>query len=229
MGQGLLRRAVSCGLLLVVPGSLAASEPNAAILYPGGVAWVNGAYVHQSSAIFVGDMIQTRRDSVASIDASGATVTVAGDSLVRFNGESLNLEHGGIAISTSKEVAAIAGAVRVVPASIGWTEFEVSDVDGTVHIAARKGSLSVTDGSGTVALAQGQETTRDDSADQSGKDQSGKEKKRNSKKRGIGANPAAEGGLLNSTYAMAAGGVAVGGLAVWVLTRHEDAVSPSKP
>ncbi len=212
-------------MLLLVPASLSAAGPETAILYPGGAAWVNGAYVHQSSALFAGDMVQTRRDSVASINASGSTVTVASDSLVRFDGSSLSVEHGGVAISTAKEVAAVAGDVRVVPASNNWTEFEVSDVDGTVHIAARKGNLNVIDDGGTVLLAQGQETTRDESSDQSDQAKGKKKKKR----QGTGANPAAEGGLLNSSYAMYIGVGAVGGLAAWVLIRTDNPASPSKP
>ena len=210
-------------MLLLVPASLSASGPGSAILYPGGVAWVNGAYVRQSSALFSGDLIQTRRDSVASINASGSTVTVSSDSLVRFDGDSLSLEHGGLAISTAREVAAVAGGVRVVPASNDWTEFVVTDVDGTIHIAARKGSVNVIDDSGTVLLAQGQDTTRDESSDQD------KDSKKRNKRRGVGANPAAEGGWLNSAYAVGIGAGAVGGLAAWVLLHSDNPASPSKP
>jgi hypothetical protein len=227
MGAGniLLRKTVSCCLLLLVPAALSAAGPDSAILYPGGATWVNGASVQQSSALFVGDLVQTRRDSVASINASGSTVSVDADSLVRFDGPSLNLEHGGLAIATGREVAAVAGGVRVAPASNDWTEFVVSDVDGTVRIAARKGNLNVTDGSGTVLLAQGQETTREETPDASDKDS----KKKNRRARGIGANPAAQGGWLNSPYAVGAGTVAVGGLAAWVLLHGDNPASPSKP
>jgi len=221
----LLRKTVSCCLLLLFPASLFAASNDTAILYPGGPAWVNGSFVRQSSALFAGDLIQTRRDSVASINVSGSTVTVSTDSLVRYDGGSLSLEHGGLAISTAKEFAAVAGQVRVVPASNAWTEFVVTDVDGTVHIAARKGSVNVIDASGTSLLAQGQETTRDDSADQ---DQD-KGKKKKNRRQGTAANPAAQGGLLNSSYAMYGGAAAVGGLAAWVLIHSDNPASPSKP
>ena len=52
------------------------------------------------------------------------------------------------------------------PASNAWTEFNVTDVDGTVRIAARKGDLTITDESGTVTLPQGQQTTRDEQSTQ---------------------------------------------------------------
>ena len=137
---------------------------------------MNGAHVpRSSSAIFLGDFVQTRFDTVANINAPGSSVTVLSDSVVRFEGSSVRIEHGGIAISTANGVAGTAGDVKVAPASKSWREFRVTDVDGMIRIAARKGDVTVSDSSGTVTLAQGQETTRDESADQSDKE---KKKKR---------------------------------------------------
>lgn len=194
------------------------------MLYADGAAWLNGSHVPRSSAIFAGDLVQTRSDSAANIHAPGSSITVLGDSLVQFEGASLKVEHGGISVSTSKSVAATAGDVRVTPASNAWTEFNVTDVDGTVRIAARKGDLTVTDDNGTVTLAQGQETTRDEQSDQS----DSKDKK-NNKKRAEGAAPAAGGGALNSTIAIGVGAAAIGGVTAWVLLRNDNPVSPSHP
>ena len=180
----------------------------------------------KSSAIFAGDLVQTRSDSAANIHAPGSSITVLGDSLIQFEGTSLKVEHGGVSVSTSKSVAATAGDVRVTPVSNAWTEFNVTDVDGTVRIAARKGDLSITDDNGTVTLAQGQETTRDEQSDKGDKD---KDKDKKNKKRAAGAAPAAGGGVLNSTTAVIVGAVAVGGVTAWVLTRDENPVSPSTP
>ena len=128
-----------------------------------------------------------------------------------------------MSVSTSKGIATTAGDVRVSPVSNAWTEFNVTDIDGTVHIAARKGDLTVTDDSGTVTLAQGQETTRDEQSDQSDN------KKKKDKKRAAGAAPAAGGGVLNSTVAVGIGAAAVGGVTAWVLLKNDDPVSPAKP
>src|SRR5580700_6820099 len=146
MGMAAFRKLASCVLLLVVPGSLMAADSGAAMLYADGAAWLNGSHVPNSSAIFSGDLVQTRSDSAANIHAPGSSVTILGDSLVEFEGASLKVEHGGVSVSTSKGLATTAGAVSVAPASIAsWTEFNVIDTDGTVRIAARKGDLSVTD------------------------------------------------------------------------------------
>jgi len=222
MGMSAFRKMVSCVLMLIVPVSLFAADSAAAMLYANGAAWLNGSHVPNSSAIFAGDLVQTRSDSAANIHAPGSSITVLGDSLVQFEGSSLKVEHGGVSVSTSKSVAATAGDVRVTPVSNAWTEFNVTDIDGTVRIAARKGDVTVTDDNGTVTLAQGQETTRDEQSDQS-------DKKKKNKKPAAGAVPAAGGGVLNSPIAIGVAGAAVVGVTTWVLLQSTNPVSPSTP
>lgn len=228
MGKSAYRRMVSCVLLFLFPSSLFAADSNAAMLYTNGAAWVNGAHVPKtSSAIFSGDLLQTRADSVANINQSGSSITVLSDSMVEYQGTAVQLEHGGVTVSTSKQVAAVAGDVKVKPASALWTEFNVVDTDGTVRIAARKGDLTITDGKETFTLAQGQETTRDENAQTS--DDSNNEPHKKRKKQAGGAVPGAGGGILNSPYAVAAGGAAVIGITTWVLLKNDEPASPSKP
>src|SRR2546421_5724898 len=87
-------------------------------------AWINGAHVpRSSSAIFAGDLLQTRSDTMANINTRGSTVTVLSDSLVQFEGSSVKIEHGGVTISTSTGVSTTAGDVKVAPSSSSWTEF----------------------------------------------------------------------------------------------------------
>jgi hypothetical protein len=227
MGMSAFRRMVSCVLLLIVPASLFAADSGAAMLYATGAAWLNGSHVPNSSAIFAGDLVQTRSDSAANIHAPGSSITVLGDSLVQFEGTSLKVEHGGVSVSTSTGIATTAGDVRVAPVSNVWTEFNVIDVDGRVRIAARKGDLTVTDDNGTVTLAQGQETTRDEQSQQAQQpDQSDKKK---NKKRATGAVPAAGGGVLNSPVAIGVGAAAIAGVTAWVLIKSDNPVSPAVP
>ncbi len=222
------RRMVSYVLLFLFPAGMFAADSNAAMLYTSGSAWVNGAHVpRSSSAIFSGDLLQTRYDSVANINEPGSAVAVRSDSLVQFEGMSVRIEHGGVAVSTSKEMATTAGDVKVTPASYSWTEFDVVDVDGTVRIAARKGDLTIFDGKETVTLAQGQETTRQEISNDI--DQDNKDAKKKNKKRFAGAAPAAQGGSLNSPLAVGIGGAVIVGVGAWVLTKSDNPASPSKP
>ena len=225
MGGSAFRGMVCCVLAVLFPFSLFAADSNAAMLYTNGPAWVNGAHVPRpSSAIFSGDLLQTRSDSIANINQPGSTVRVLSDSLVKFEGSSVRIDHGGVTVSTSKGMATTAGDVKVAPASNAWTEFNVTDVDGTVRIAARKGDVTVSDGKGTVTLAQGQETTRDESSDNS----SDKSHRKNRKQMG-GAVPGASGGILNSPTAIGIAGAAGIGLTTWVLIKNDDPASPAKP
>lgn len=229
MGGSAFRKLVCCVLVISFPALMFAADSSAAMLYTNGTAWVNGAHVPRaSSSIFSGDLLQTRSDSVANINSPGSTITVFSDSLVQFEGSSLRIDHGGVSVSTSKGIATTVGDIRVLPTSSAWTEFNVIDVDGTVRIAARKGDLTVSDGTSTVTLAQGQETTREESSTQSDQDQPDKSKKKN-KKRAPGAVPGATGGTLNSPVAVGIGAGAIVGVTAWVLFQNEAPVSPSTP
>jgi hypothetical protein len=216
---------VSCALLFLFPTSMFAAESNAAMLYSNGGARVNGADVrHSSSVIFSGDLLQTLSDSPANINAPGSSIIVLPDSEVQFEGSSVRIAHGGIAVSTSRGVATTAGDVKVAPTSKSWTQFDVIDADGTVRIAARKGDVTVSDSKSTVTLAQGQETTRDESSAPSNK-----EKKK--KKSDGGAAESAKGAILNTTtLAVGIGAAAVASIVTWAVVRSGNhPVSPSRP
>jgi ferric-dicitrate binding protein FerR (iron transport regulator) len=228
MGKSVWRKMVSCVLLFLFPGSLFAADSGAAMLYTNGAAWVNGAHVpRNSSAIFSGDMLQTRSDTVANINLPGSSITILADSLVQYRGAAVEIDHGGVAVSTSKQVGAIAGSVKVTPISLSWTEFNVTDTDGNVHVSADKGALLVTEANGvTKMLQQGQQTTTPEASQDA--DNNTNSKKKN-KKQADGATPAAEGGILNSPWAVGGGAIAVAGITTWVLTRSDAPASPSKP
>ena len=205
-------------MLVVFPGALFAADQASGMLYSHGTALLNGVNISRSSAIFSGDLVQTNKDSVANINATGSTVLVLNDSLVQYEGGSVNLDHGGVTVSTSKSLAARAGDVVVSPASSAWTEFEIRDVDGKVRIMARKGDLTISDDTGTTTLGQGQETTREEQS----------EKKKKKKREGAGTAPAAAGGVLDSPVAIGIGTGIVAGVAAWALIQDDDPASASK-
>ncbi len=218
MSQMVLRSALSLVLAMLLPAQLLGADAASAMLYANGAAWVNGSAVPKSTAVFAGDLVQTRPDSSAHISASGSSVMVLADSLVKFEGPSVELEHGSVRVATGQKLATRAGEVTVKPAGDSWTEFLVRDVDGTVQIAANKGDVIVQDEQGSTTLQQGQQTTRDDT--------SNVEKKKKRKRRGAGAATAAGGGILSSAPAVYIGLGVVGGVTTWVLLQGEDPLSP---
>jgi hypothetical protein len=222
MSQSAFRSAVCCLLAILFPAQvMLAGETASAMLYTNGAAWLNGSEVPKSVAVFSGDMLQTRPDSTASIQSNGSNVMVLADSLVKFEGPAVELEHGTVRVTTSRGLAARAGDVTVKPATNSWTEFQVTDVDGRVQIAANKGDLTVQDDKGTTTVTQGQQTTRDDTTDT--------EKTKKKHRRGAGAATAAGGGIMSSTPVVAGGLAAVGAAGVWVWLRTEPPVSPACP
>ncbi|MFZ0799794.1 MAG: hypothetical protein WCA13_19730 [Terriglobales bacterium] len=222
MSQSAFRFALCCLLAILFPAQvMLAGDTAAAMLYTSGAAWLNGNEVPKSAAVFAGDLLQTRPDSTASIQANGSNVMVLADSLVKFQGPAVELEHGAVRVTTSRGLAARAGDVTVKPASDSWTEFQVTDVDGRVQIAANKGDVTVQDDKGTTTVTQGQQTTRDDTSDT--------EKKKKKHRHGQGAATAAQGGIMSSTPAVIGGLAVVGGATAWVWTRSAAPVSPSCP
>jgi hypothetical protein len=217
----MLRSVMSCLLAVVFPVHMLAGESPSAMLYTSGSAWVNGSTVPKTAAMFAGDLLQTRPDSTASIQSNGSSVMVMADSLVKFEGLAVEIEHGGVRVTTSRGMAARAGDVMVKPAGPSWTEFEVIDVDGQVQIAANRGDVTVQDDQGTTTVTQGQQTTRDDTSDS--------EKKKKKRRRGAGTATAAKGGIMSSPWAVYGGTAAITGVGIWVWLRDEGPVSPSCP
>jgi hypothetical protein len=219
MSSSPLRAVVSVLLLALFPTQMFAGESASAMLYTNGSAWLNGDNVPKSAALFTGDMLQTRNDSTASIQANGSNVMVLADSMVKFQGAFVELEHGGVRVSTSRGLAARAGDVTVRPAGASWTEFQVVDVDGRVQIAANKGDVTVQDSQGTTTVTQGQQTTRDDTNDA--------DKKKRKRRRAAGAAPAAGGGIMSSPAVVYGGLGVAGGVGIWLLLQDERPVSPA--
>jgi len=182
-----------------------------------GTAWINGGTIPKTMAVFSGDLVQTRSDSMANIKASKLNVLVFSDSLVQFEPQTLKLEHGRVNVLTYKDFSVRVGELKIAPKDSSRTsEFEISDTDGVARIIARKGDLMLDDGKGVTTVPEGKEASQDDSD-------------KNRKRRGgAGAVPGAAGGILDSPVAIGIGAAAIGGLATWVYIQSDDPVSPKR-
>src|SRR5580658_11087483 len=105
MIRALYVKILSCMMVVIFPAALFAADQPSAMLYSHGTALLNGDSIARSSAIFSGDFVQTNPDSAANINASGSIVLVLNDSLVKYQGNAVTLEHGGVTVSTSKAMA----------------------------------------------------------------------------------------------------------------------------
>jgi hypothetical protein len=194
-----------------------ATDEAGAMVYCKGTVWLNGAPLPDSTAILAGDLVQTTKDSVATITASGSSVIVQPESVVKFATNAISLEQGNISVASSTGLVTSAGIATVTPASSVWTEYEVTDMNGIVEVLARKGNIEVNCGKETTMLSDGMQVTSDGS---------GKCKRR---RRG-GAYPPASGDILNSPYLKYIGAAAGGGTLIWLLWPHpQQPVSAAQP
>jgi hypothetical protein len=218
MRCGLFRSALAALLVCVLPASTLAADSAVGMVYTNGTAWINGSAVPKTMAVFPGDLVQTRPDSIANIKASQLNVLVFSDSLVQFEPQTLKLEHGRVNVLTFKDFSVQVGDLRIAPKNAsGTSEFEISDTDGVARIIARKGDLTLDDGKSVSTIPEGKEASKDDSD------------KDHKRRGGAGAVPGAAGGMLDSPIAIGIGAAAIGGLAVWVFLPGDEPVSPKRP
>ena len=156
---------VICWMLVALtPASLLAdADPGGAMLYGRGKEPVllNGKPLPRSSAVFPGDLIQTPPESVATLDAPGSGIVLYPDTKVKFEQNSVSLQHGSLSVGTSKRMVATALDVTATPTADAWTEFEVADINGSIRVIASNGSVEVTCAKGNFSLSEGDEMTRD--------------------------------------------------------------------
>ena len=215
----MLRKVVSGVLILLTPCALFAQDKGAAVIYGTGSVYLNGAALSNSSAVTVGDVIQTRDNGVANINAPGATLVVESNTIVRFQSGGFALDRGSVSVATGKGLSVFARDLKITPVSNDWTEFYVTRASGSIQIIARKNDVTVNCGSSSgTTVKQGQQISRDDAGDcgviakQAG-----------------GAPSAAKGPILDSRWAEVGGIGAGGALLGWVLAHGDNPVSPSGP
>jgi len=138
MSVSTLRCSVCWALSVLFPLAAIAQDTGSAVLRSTGNVWLNGAQAAATTAIFPGDVVETKPGAVANIDAAGSTVLIGAESVVKFNGDSLTLEHGSVSVGTSTGMGVHVDCIRVEPVLREWTQYDVTDENGTMQVAARK-------------------------------------------------------------------------------------------
>lgn len=207
----LRRTLITVGLLLSAMPLFAADTGD--MLYIKGETRVNGGTIPNSSAIFPGDIVQTETDSAANINALGSNIVIAPNTILIVEENGVNLDRGGLTVVTARSATVHAGNLTIMPAHSASTQYEITSNNGTIHIIARKGDITVTDGSGTVQLNEGQETTRTEDPHKN-KD---------------GAMAGGKGPLIPAVAYEATGAGVAGALIVYYLSQDHTPASPIKP
>jgi len=129
MGMSDFRKMGSCVLLSMLPGSCFAADSRCGhALMRMECGLLNGAHVPTSSAILPRSG-QTRL-TLGKYQCAGSEHYSSRRVPGEFEGASLKVEHGGVSVSTSRLWRPLRRCA-VAPVSTHWTEFNVTDRDGT--------------------------------------------------------------------------------------------------
>jgi len=181
MSVSILRGFLCWAMVVVMPLSLLGQNPSdqsaskpSAILHTLGGVWVNGQEAHDAMAVLPGDLLETKTGFTATLNLNGSEVLIQQEAVAKFDGDLLELDHGSVAVGTSKGFKVRVNCITVVPVLNEWTQYEVSDVSGTVHVAARKLDVNVNhegrgksadkvDNSQKATVREGEQSDRDES------------------------------------------------------------------
>ena len=138
----------------------ATAAPASAVLMPHGSVMLNGKSAADSTALFPGDRVQVPGGSYASINGNGSLMVLQPGSSVVYTGKGLDLQQGGVAVSTLNGMPVNTEGLSIAP-STGHGKYDVLDDNGSVQIASLEGDLNILDGGQATVLPAGQQTTRD--------------------------------------------------------------------
>lgn len=211
-------------MIAILPVSLLAQDTQAAMLRSNGIGVIlNKNPAPASTALFPNDLVETQKNAVARIEASGSTADINVDTMVQFEGNELVLDHGSLSVNTSRGLRVRVGCVTVTPVNdTVWTQYDVVDVDGKVSVSALKSDVYIN--ARTKNFEQAKQSARSNRVIvHEG------ERKSREEKCGAAYTQTTSGAILNSPAAIGAGVAAVGVVACFGLCHNDEPMSPTKP
>jgi len=199
------------------------AETPVAILHTQGGVSVNGYEATDSSALFAGDLMETKPGFSATLNLEGTTIQLQEETVAKLQDGVLLLDHGSVSVGTSRSFKVRVNCITVIPVLNEWTQYDVTDLNGTVQVNARKGDVRVEMGlnrekvpppqtSNNATVREGEQT-----------------KYRESEACGAAVRPTGAGSSLSPKWiAVGAGGA---GVLIWVLIHGggKTPVSASQP
>ncbi|MGA8502052.1 MAG: hypothetical protein WB683_10920, partial [Candidatus Sulfotelmatobacter sp.] len=227
MGVSALRKLVSWMMVILCPLSLTAADTGSAVLHSEGGVWVNGFEISGSTVVFPGDLLETKPGFVANVDAEGSSVVIQPESVVKFQGTFLSLEHGSVSVGTSTSMSVHVSCMKVEPVSSERTQYDVADVSGTMHVTAHKNDVNITEG-GVLQKTNAQGASPISSVVHEGQQATRVE----STACGAAPRPGSVGNGLNTKSLEIGGGIGGGVIVLCILLckgHGSSSVSPSDP
>lgn len=147
MRVAILRSFLCWVLIAILPASLSGQalpeQAGGAILHSEGGVWVNGYEAHDSSAVFPGDLIETKPGASANLSVEGSTILLAPESVGKYENNIFELDHGVVSVVTTTSFKVRVNCIRVVPVENDWTKYVVADLNRTVQVSAQKKDVNV--------------------------------------------------------------------------------------
>ena len=137
-----LRLFLCWALLVAVPDTLLGQTPVAVLHTQGGV-WVNNYEARDASSVFDGDLIETKPAFSASLNLEGSEILIQPQSVAKFQKDLLALDHGSVNVGTSTQYKVKVNCLTVVPVHPDWTQYDVTDTNGKVEVAAHKNDVRI--------------------------------------------------------------------------------------
>ena len=196
-----------------------------AILHTQGGVWVNGYEAPDSSAVFAGDLLETKTGFAANMTLEGTTILIQPGSVAKLQPDMLVLDHGSVSVGTSKNFKVKVNCITVVPVHSERTQYDVTDVNGTVEVAARKDDVKVEGGMNLQKASMQPETSHDATVREG-------EQRKYEESAICGVPPRLPGASSLNPKWIGAGAAAGGGILLCVLLcagGGKSPVSPAKP
>ena len=160
MSVSILRCFLCWAMVVIIPVSLLGQTPSAILHTQGGV-WVNGSEARDASAIFDDDLVETKPGFSATLNLEGTSVLIQPESVAKYQRDLLALDHGSVAVETSTGYKVRVNCITVIPVQNEWTQYEVTNLNGVIQVAARKNDVKVEMGLGRRKASAKPETSSD--------------------------------------------------------------------
>jgi hypothetical protein len=216
-------------MIVILPVSLLAQDTAAAILRSNGIGvLVNKNPAPASTALFSDDLIETQKDAVARLEASGSTADINPETIVQFEGNELVLDHGSLSVNTSRGLRVRVGCLTVTPVNDAeWTHYDVIDLDGKVTVSALKNDVNIDARSSNPQ--QTKPSARSSRVTVREGEQKSREEKCGAAYMKTPSNIAGVGAIMNSPYVQIPAAGVIVGLTCWALCSSGNPISPSAP
>lgn len=169
--------------------------------------------------MFTGDLIETKPGFSATLNLEGSTVLIQPESVAKLQQNLLVLDHGSVSVGTSAEFQVKVNCITAVPVLSAWTQYDVTDLNGTVQVSARKQDVKV-----EHEIGRGKQPAQPEASDRGVVRETEQKNYDESQLCGAAAPLNAAGSNLNPKWVAA--GAAGAGILIWILVHGGGGAPP---